>query len=59
MINIFTKESIIPFGKYKGSKLSEIPPSYLLWIYEQNKAPKNLRRYIADNIQTIRTEANK
>ncbi len=24
--------AIMPFGKYKGSPLSDLPPDYLLWV---------------------------
>ena len=30
-------ESIMPFGKYKGETMIEVPDSYLLWIWNKNK----------------------
>lgn len=54
----FTDETRMPFGKYKGTKLANVPASYLLWLYEQIKpmAPnkrsldqKYLLEYIEDN----------
>jgi len=31
-------ETILTFGKYKGIKLANIPATYLLWLYENNKS---------------------
>lgn len=28
----FTDKSIMPFGKYQGKQMGQIPPSYLLFI---------------------------
>lgn len=29
-------DSIMPFGKYKGKRLGEVPDSYLLWFLKQD-----------------------
>jgi|GEM_PF-2476655 uncharacterized protein (DUF3820 family) len=29
--------SIMPFGKYKGNSMANVPDSYLVWIWGQNK----------------------
>ena len=31
----WTDKALMPFGKYRGKNLADIPPSYLLWLYEQ------------------------
>ena len=31
----WTDETVMPWGKHKGAKLGEIPPAYLLWLFEQ------------------------
>jgi len=49
----YTDETLQPFGKYKGKKLKEVPPSTLLWyldnipnlhegfrVYIENKKPE-------------------
>jgi hypothetical protein len=28
-------KTVMPWGAHKGKKLSELPASYLLWLYEQ------------------------
>ena len=38
--------TIITFGKYRGSKLSNIPSSYLLWLYNEGKCYGELKEYI-------------
>jgi uncharacterized protein (DUF3820 family) len=49
-------ESIMPLGKYKGEKLANVPPSYLLWLYENERAYGELRDYIKDNLLVIKSE---
>ena len=46
-------DSQITFGKYKGTKLSIVPASYLLWIYENGKCTPAVRDYIKRNLKTI------
>ena len=31
----WTDETVMPWGAHEGKKLSDVPPSYLLWLYEQ------------------------
>lgn len=49
-------DSIIPFGKYKGEKLSNVPPDYLIWLYENQKCYGELRQYIEDNLPNMKQE---
>jgi len=51
-----TDKSIMPFGKYKGAELANVPASYLLWIYENYDLQQNLKDYIEDNWQQIELE---
>ena len=53
-----TDDSIITFGKYKGQKLANIPPEYLLWLYENSNIYGELKAYIADNLEVIKSEIN-
>lgn len=46
--------SIMPFGKYKGVKLANVPASYLLWLYDNNKCFGELKKYIEENIDILR-----
>lgn len=38
-INTYT----LHFGKYKGYKLSDLPKSYIMWLYEQDWIKLNLK----------------
>lgn len=29
-----TDISLMPFGKHKGEKMANVPPEYLLWLYD-------------------------
>lgn len=49
-------ESIMPFGKYKGEKMANVPPDYLLWIYDNGKCYGEVRKYIADNLEVLKSE---
>lgn len=51
-----TDESIMPWGEYKGEKMANVPPDYLLWLLENNKCGGEVRRYIQDNKETILAE---
>lgn len=51
--------SIMWFGIHKGKQLEDVPASYLLWLYENNKCPDNLRKYIDDNMDILKIEAKK
>jgi len=49
-------ESIMPFGKYRGEKMANIPPDYLLWLYDNSKCYGEVRKYIADNLDVLLAE---
>ena len=38
---------IMPFGKYKGRKLLELPEPYLVWFYAQGFPESKLGRQLA------------
>lgn len=48
-----TDASIMWFGIHKGKALESVPNEYLLFLYENNKCPKNLRDYIRENLDSI------
>ena len=51
-----TDNSIMPFGKFKGEKMANVPSEYLLWLFENNKCTPEVAKYIADNIEVIKSE---
>jgi hypothetical protein len=51
---VIDKEPEIHFGKYKGTKLSEIPNDYLFWVrdnIEKNKYNKYVFDYIGGKLR--------
>ncbi len=51
-----TDESLMPWGKYKGEKMANVPPEYLLWLIENNKCGGEVKKYIQDNEKTLIAE---
>lgn len=49
-------ESLMPFGKYKGEKMANVPASYLMWIYDNNKCSAEVKEYINDNMDVLKQE---
>lgn len=57
----YTVETEMPFGRYKGKKLGEIPAWYLVWLSQQEefknsnrKSDIQLRHYVEDNITKLK-----
>ena len=55
---ILTDESAMPFGKFKGCKMANVPASYLLWLYNNNKCNYAVKTYIESNIDVLKLETN-
>lgn len=51
-----TDESMMPFGKYKGRQLADVPAEYLYWLYDNNKCYGQLKWYIFDNLEVIKAQ---
>lgn len=52
-----TDESLMPWGKYKGNKMINVPASYLLWLYENNKCSGSVKDYIIENLDFMKRGA--
>jgi len=48
--------SKMPFGKFKGEPMGIIPAVYLLWLYENDKCYGEVKEYIKDNLDVIKSE---
>jgi hypothetical protein len=46
---------LMPYGKYKGKPMVEVPAEYLVWMSDNNKLDKSLRAYVTDNKERIYT----
>jgi uncharacterized protein (DUF3820 family) len=49
----------MPFGKYKGDKMANVPAGYLVWLYNENKCNKEVRDYIEDNLDVLKEEVKR
>lgn len=48
--------SIMPWGRHQGKKMANVPPDYLLWIYENDKCSGGIKDYIIKNMDVIKAE---
>lgn len=53
-----TGNSIMMFGKFQGQRMTNVPSSYLLWIYENlTDLRLDVKMYIEENMAAIKMEA--
>lgn len=53
----FDDNTLMPFGKYKGFKMANVPPDYLLYILDQDWVKDGgLKDYITKNKSTLEQE---
>ena len=51
-----TDNDVMPWGKYKGVKMANIPASYLIWLYEEKKCSGSVKDYIEENLDVLKSE---
>jgi uncharacterized protein (DUF3820 family) len=51
-----TDFSRMPFGKYINEQMTNVPASYLLWLYDNNKCSGNVKTYIEENLEVLKEE---
>lgn len=56
MSNEMTDEDLMPFGKYKGNKMANVPANYLLWLYDMDKCYGVVKSYVKENEDVLRLE---
>ena len=54
-----TDNSSMPYGKYKGEKMANVPASYLLWCYTNGKCSYDVSKYVQENYDTLNEEAKR
>jgi uncharacterized protein (DUF3820 family) len=53
-----TDATPMPFGRFKGKAMRDIPAHYLLYIYNKGWVRyEGVRKYIQDNLQYLNKEA--
>lgn len=46
---------LMPFGKYEGTQMIDVPASYLIWLYKDGEMSKgNVRDYIEENLEVLK-----
>jgi uncharacterized protein (DUF3820 family) len=51
-----TDEDPMPFGKYKGQRMADVPASYLAWLKDQGCSHPQLSAYIRNSWSAILSE---
>lgn len=53
----YNDDTLMPFGKYKGEPLMDVPAAYFHWLWEQKPiSDKRLQTYIEDNMDGLKME---
>ena len=50
---------LMPFGKFKGEEMQNVPASYLIWLFENNKCTHQVRNYVVENMEVLESEIKK
>ena len=50
-------DTIMRFGAHNGKSLGEVPADYLMWFYNEENCPEDLKEYIEDNMKVLESES--
>ena len=53
---ILTDESKMPYGEHKGKEMADVPASYLIWLYDNNRCSGDIEAYIKENLDLLQVE---
>lgn len=48
--------SLMPYGKFKGWPMEDVPASYLIWLLDNLRASPQVAEYIKDNRDVLEKE---
>lgn len=54
---LLNEYSPMPYGKYKGRQIKDVPADYLLWLYYNDKASPAIEEYVERNLEALKEEA--
>lgn len=54
-----TDDSLMPYGKFKGDKMANVPADYLLWLLHNDKCSGDVKNYILENKTVLESEITK
>lgn len=46
----------MPWGMHQGKQMMDVPADYLVWLFENNKVNGAVKRYIEQNMDTLKLE---
>lgn len=46
----------MPWGKYQGVQMANVPATYLIWLYENGKCDPQVKAYVDDNLEVLKLE---
>lgn len=49
-MNKLKDNSSMPWGKFKGTQMSDVPDDYLVYMYNANKCDNQVKIYIEENL---------
>lgn len=55
----YTDKTLMPFGKYKGTALANVPATTLLWYWENINLSPPMKEYIQENLDALKQEAKR
>ena len=58
-IEVFTDNTLMPFGKHRGKAMANIPAAYLLWLKNAGIDHQGVKQYIIDNEDCLIKEVGK
>lgn len=50
---------LMPWGLHKGKAMINVPADYLKWLYDNNKCFGDVKKYIEENMDVIKSEIKK
>lgn len=53
---VLTDHSPMPFGKYTGKAMVNVPAVYLLWLHNKGCDHQGVKNYINDNLDALQKE---
>ena len=55
----YTDKTLMPFGKYKGTALANVPAQYLLWLHGEGTSSPPLMEYLNDSLEALKQEVKR
>jgi uncharacterized protein (DUF3820 family) len=55
-MGVLTDEDLMPWGKYEGVPMEDVPAQYLLWCYHNDKISDEVKEYVEENMDALEKE---